>query len=184
MKPASLTTGPLPGHIRRIAVPMSIGFFFNTMYNVVDSYYAGTVSTSALAAMALSFPVFFIIIALSEGIARGASALIANAVGEGDTESVSLSLNASEIFGLFAIIITFQMIVVMLTDFGVRSLIIVSDDYQDPDFISREVDSVAASMNQTEAAISELSMVDGLIDDLAEPPPILRADLRQVVSDG
>lgn len=44
-------------------------------------------------------------------------------------------LLSPEIFGLFAIIITFQMIVVMLTDFGVRSLIIVSEDVQDPDFI-------------------------------------------------
>jgi len=84
MKSASLTTGPLPGHIRSIALPMSIGFFFNTMYNVVDSFYAGRVSTEALAAMALSFPVFFIIIAISEGVSRGASALIANAIGEED----------------------------------------------------------------------------------------------------
>ena len=65
---------------------MSIGFFFNTMYNVVDSFYAGKISTEALAAMALSFPVFFIIIAVSEGIARGASALIANAVGAEDRD--------------------------------------------------------------------------------------------------
>ncbi|MFT5634266.1 MAG: putative MATE family efflux protein [Rubritalea sp.] len=80
----SLTTGPLKGHIRRIALPMSIGFFFNTMYNVVDSFYAGKISTEALAAMALSFPVFFIIIAVSEGLARGATALIANAIGAKD----------------------------------------------------------------------------------------------------
>ncbi|MEM7385665.1 MAG: MATE family efflux transporter [Verrucomicrobiota bacterium] len=65
---------------------MSIGFFFNTMYNVVDSFYAGRVSTEALAAMALSFPVFFIIISISEGMARGASALIANAIGAEDKE--------------------------------------------------------------------------------------------------
>lgn len=89
MKSASLTTGPLPVHIRNIALPMSIGFFFNTMYNVVDSFYAGRVSTEALAAMALSFPVFFIIIAVSEGIARGASALIANAIGANDHEKES-----------------------------------------------------------------------------------------------
>lgn len=68
---------------------MSIGFFFNTMYNVVDSFYAGQVSTSALAALTLSFPVFFIIIAVSEGIARGASALIANAIGANDKEKES-----------------------------------------------------------------------------------------------
>lgn len=65
---------------------MSIGFFFNTMYNVVDSFYAGRVSTSALAALALSFPVFFIIIAISGGISRGSSALMANAIGAKDEE--------------------------------------------------------------------------------------------------
>lgn len=85
----SLTTGSLPGHIRRIALPMSIGFFFNTMYNVVDSFYAGRISTEALAAMALSFPVFFIIIAISGGLSRGASALIANAIGAKDKEEES-----------------------------------------------------------------------------------------------
>ena len=68
---------------------MSIGFFFNTMYNVVDSFYAGKISTEALAAMALSFPIFFIIIAVSEGIARGASALIANAIGADDQKKSS-----------------------------------------------------------------------------------------------
>ncbi len=81
-----LTSGSLPKHIRNIALPMSIGFLFNTMYNVVDSYFAGQISTSALAAMALSFPIFFIILAASQGIARGASVLIANAIGAEDRE--------------------------------------------------------------------------------------------------
>lgn len=98
MKSASLTSGPLSTHIRNIALPMSIGFFFNTMFNVVDSFYAGRISTSALGALALSFPVFFIIIAVSEGIARGASALIANAIGAEDTDKeVALS---GQIFSL------------------------------------------------------------------------------------
>jgi putative MATE family efflux protein len=108
MKSASLTSGPLGGHIRRITLPMSIGFFFNTMYNVVDSYYAGQTSTAALAAMALSFPVFFIIIAISEGVARGASALIANAIGEGDPEKESaLSRQVFSLGAICAIVVTF-----------------------------------------------------------------------------
>ncbi|MCA8959052.1 MAG: hypothetical protein KDC38_01005 [Planctomycetes bacterium] len=52
---------------------------------------------------------------------------------------------------------------------------------QDPDFLTREVDSVAESMEHTEAAMEELHLVDGLIEDLDEPPPILygwRRDLR------
>ena len=36
-------------------------------------------------------------------------------------------------------------------------------------------------MHHTEQAISELKLVDGLIDDLAEPPEILEADLERVL---
>ena len=56
------------------------------MFNVVDSFYAGKISTQALAALALSFPVFLGIIAVSSGLSRGSSALISNAIGAGDKD--------------------------------------------------------------------------------------------------
>lgn len=107
MATTPLTEGSLPMHIRNITLPMSVGLFFNTMYNVVDSFYAGQVSTTALAALALSFPVFFVIIAFSQGIARGASALIANAIGAGDREKEPIL--SSQVFSLgliFAVVLT------------------------------------------------------------------------------
>jgi len=82
----SLTTDPISSLIWRIALPMSIGMFFNTMFNVVDTYYAGKIGTEALAALALSFPVFFIILAVGSGISQGTTALLSNALGEGNTE--------------------------------------------------------------------------------------------------
>ena len=82
----NLTTDPIPGLVRKIAVPASIGFFFNTMYNVVDTYFAGFISTEALAALSISFPVFFIIIAMGTGISQGGTALMANALGEKNSE--------------------------------------------------------------------------------------------------
>lgn len=81
-----LVNDPIPKLVRHIAVPASIGFFFNTMYNIVDTYFAGRISTDALAAMAASFPIFFIIIALGSGIGQGTTALIANSLGENDPE--------------------------------------------------------------------------------------------------
>ena len=69
-----------------MALPASIGLFFQTMYNVVDSFYAGQISTTALAALGLSFPVFLLNIASSSGTSRGTSALIANAIGSGDED--------------------------------------------------------------------------------------------------
>lgn len=79
-----ITRDPIPRLIRTMAVPASLGFFFNTMFNVVDTYYAGQLSTDALAALSLSFPIYFILISVGIGIQSGGSALIANALGSGD----------------------------------------------------------------------------------------------------
>ncbi|MDH3659462.1 MAG: MATE family efflux transporter, partial [Alphaproteobacteria bacterium] len=76
------TIDSIPALIRRIAIPAGTGMLFQTLFNVVDTWYAGLISTEALAALAVSFPVFFIVIALMIGIGHGAAALIANAIGE------------------------------------------------------------------------------------------------------
>jgi Na+-driven multidrug efflux pump len=76
-----LITKPIPGLIAQLAIPASIGMFFNTMFNVVDTYFSGLISTEAIAALSLSFPVFFIILAIGFGISTGTTALIANALG-------------------------------------------------------------------------------------------------------
>ncbi len=80
-RPLSLTTEPIPQLIWRIAIPSSVGLFFNTMYNFVDTYCAGLLSTDALAALSLSFPVFFLLVAVGSGISQGTTALMANALG-------------------------------------------------------------------------------------------------------
>lgn len=97
-----LVKDPIPRLVRQIAVPASIGFFFNTMYNVVDTYFAGRDSTDALAALAASFPIFFIILALGSGIGQGTTALIANALGKGETSRAHHFTLQSVSFGCFA----------------------------------------------------------------------------------
>jgi putative MATE family efflux protein len=102
-----LVKDPIPRLIRQIAVPASVGFFFNTMYNVVDTFFAGLDSTDALAALAVSFPIFFIIIALGAGIGQGSTALIANAAGAGDLEQAHhLSLQSVSFGVLFSVPLT------------------------------------------------------------------------------
>jgi len=100
-----LTTEPIPVLVRRIAVPASIGYFFNTMYNVVDTYFAGLISTQALASLSLSLPVFFIIIATGTGISTGATALIANALGAGRREEARLYAAQAISFGILTALV-------------------------------------------------------------------------------
>lgn len=85
-----LTTRPIPSLVKKIAIPASVGLFFHTMFNVVDTYFAGQVSTQALAALSLSFPAFFLIIALGSGLAVGGTALMGNALGAGDVDRATL----------------------------------------------------------------------------------------------
>lgn len=105
METQDLTKGDIGKQIRMIAIPSSVGFLFNTLYNAVDTYFGGLVSTDALAALSLSFPVFFIIIALGVGISTGATALIANAIGASDENEAriyaSQALSFSVIVSIF-----------------------------------------------------------------------------------
>lgn len=97
---SDLTSAPIPQLIRRLAIPAGTGFFFNTMFNVVDTWYGGRLSTSALAAMSLSFPVFFLILAIGSGVSTGATTLIGNALGRKDHEEARRYLSQSLSFAL------------------------------------------------------------------------------------
>ena len=78
----SLTRDPIPSLIRKIALPASVGTFFQTMYNIVDTFYAGKISPEALSALAKSFPIYFIIIAACIGVTVGGTSLIGNSIGK------------------------------------------------------------------------------------------------------
>lgn len=97
---SDLTSAPIPHLVRRLAIPAGTGFFFNTMFNVVDTWYGGQLSTSALAAMSLSFPVFFLILAIGSGVSTGATTLIGNALGRKEYDEARRYLSQSLSFAL------------------------------------------------------------------------------------
>src|SRR5674476_575401 len=86
LKSLDFTSSHIPSLIRKLAVPASVGFIFNTLFNVVDTYWGGKISTSALAAMGLTFPVFFIILSMGIGMGTGTTALISQSLGAGKHE--------------------------------------------------------------------------------------------------
>lgn len=102
---SDLTSAPIPQLVRRLAIPAGTGFLFNTMFNVVDTWYGGQLSTTALAAMSLSFPVFFLILAIGSGVSTGATALIGNALGRKDYDEARLYLSQSLSFALLCALI-------------------------------------------------------------------------------
>ena len=103
----SLTQDSIEKLFIKIAVPASIGTIFQTLYNLVDTYFAGKISSEALAAIAQTFPVYFIIIAMGVGISISTTSLIANSLGEKNENKASLYLAQSILIGIIvAIVVT------------------------------------------------------------------------------
>jgi len=82
MKKNELLTKDINTLIKQIAIPSSIGMFFNTMYNVVDTFYVGMISTIAITALSYSFMVFFMILSISFGLSSAITAHVGNSLGK------------------------------------------------------------------------------------------------------
>ena len=84
MKKDDLTKGHMALHFRTLAIPAAFGMLFSTLYNVVDVYYAGILSTDAQAGLAIGYQAFFILMAIGFGLSSALSSLVSNAKGSGD----------------------------------------------------------------------------------------------------
>ena len=94
----NLTTQNIPTLIKQLAIPASVGMFFNTMYNVVDTFYAGLISTQAISALTLSFMIFFLIIGFGYGFSSAITALLGNAIGKKRYKLASIYAHKGLIF--------------------------------------------------------------------------------------
>ena len=86
--------------IRKLAIPASVGTLFQTLYNIVDTFFAGKISPEALSALAKSFPIYFILIASSIGITVAGTSLIGNSIGEKNQKKASTYFRQLIIFSL------------------------------------------------------------------------------------
>lgn len=90
-----LTQGVIKEHIVKLAVPAVVGYFFHTMFNVTDTFFAGLISTQALAALSLSASVFFMVLAIGIGMSEAVTSLVGNALGEKNVSKAQhIALNA------------------------------------------------------------------------------------------
>ena len=105
MKSINLVGEPIIDLLKKIAIPASTGTLFQTLYNIVDTFFAGKISANALAAIAKSFPLYFIIIATGVGIVSASNALISNSLGAKDDRTASLYVAQSLLYSIFVSIL-------------------------------------------------------------------------------
>ena len=103
----NLTSTPIIKLLKHIAIPSITGSLFQTLFNIVDTFYAGKISPEALAALAKSFPLYFIIISAGIGIVAGSNSLISNSLGAFNRVAASIySYHSLTYAFLLSIIIT------------------------------------------------------------------------------
>lgn len=94
--------------LKKIAIPAATGTLFQSLYTLVDTFYAGKISANALIALSKAFPISFIIIAFSVGILAGTTSLIANTLGEKNKHKAAAYLAQSVFYSfLIYIFVTF-----------------------------------------------------------------------------
>tara|TARA_B100000886_G_scaffold340106_1_gene307941 strand:+ start:658 stop:2016 length:1359 start_codon:yes stop_codon:yes gene_type:complete len=105
MKSMNVVGEPIIDLLKKIAIPASTGTLFQTLYNIVDTFFAGKISANALAAIAKSFPLYFIIIATGVGIVSASNALISNSLGAKDDRTASLYVAQSLLYSVIVSIV-------------------------------------------------------------------------------
>ena len=99
---SDLANGPISGHFRTLAVPAAIGMLFNTLYNVVDMFFAGLLSTSAQAGISLGYQAFYIALSIGFGLGAAMGAVVGNALGAKDRRAARRLSAQGVTFGAIA----------------------------------------------------------------------------------
>ncbi len=98
-----LTQGNELKLITWFAMPMLLGNLFQQVYSFTDSAIVGKfVGSEALAAVGASFPLIFVLIAITVGISNGITIVISQYFGAKDLEKVKQSIDTMYIFAFIA----------------------------------------------------------------------------------
>ena len=79
-----LTKGPVGGHILQLSLFIAMSTTFQTLYFLADLYFVGKLGKEAIAGVALGGTLMMLVLALTQSLGVGATALIAQAMGRQD----------------------------------------------------------------------------------------------------
>lgn len=68
----------------KVSIPVMVALFFESVYNLVDTFWVSHLGDEALAAVGLAFPFFMALMAVSAGIGVGAGSAVSRAIGMRD----------------------------------------------------------------------------------------------------
>src|SRR5688572_6885647 len=97
-----LTTGSLGRHLLKTTSFMLVSMVFQTLYVLVDLYWVGRIGTTAVAAVAISGNLMFIVLAATQMLGVGTTTLVSHATGRRDQARAILVFNQAQVLSLLA----------------------------------------------------------------------------------
>src|SRR6186713_1839744 len=85
---SALLTAPVGRELLRLSGPTAFGLTAMLTFQVVDTFFVGMLGADQLAAMSFTFPVSFGVASIAMGIGLATTAVIARAIGQGDSSRV------------------------------------------------------------------------------------------------
>lgn len=89
MHSRSLTEGSISKALLRLAIPIVFSGLLQTMYQIIDTFWVGRLSAGAVAAVSLTFPINFLLLALGGGLPIAGTVLIAQYKGRGEEKMMN-----------------------------------------------------------------------------------------------
>src|SRR6058998_1079772 len=95
-----LTTGPITRHLLKTTGFMLVTMVFQTLYFLIDLYWVGRLGTAAVAAVGIAGNLTFIVLALTQMLGVGTTAVISHAVGQKDAPQAVMLFNQAQVLAM------------------------------------------------------------------------------------
>lgn len=96
----SYTEGNILHSLVDLAVPIILANILQTAYQLIDTFWLGRLGANAVAAVSISFPILFLVLALGAGLTLAGTVLVAQYKGAGDQQQVDYS-SSQMVFVIF-----------------------------------------------------------------------------------
>lgn len=91
-----LTTGSVTSHLLKTTSFMLVSMVFQTLYILVDLYWVGRLGTDAVAAVAISGNLMFLVLAATQMLGVGTTTLVSHAAGRRDAARANIVFNQAQ----------------------------------------------------------------------------------------
>lgn len=115
-----LTTGSLSRHLLKTTSFMLVTMVFQTLYVLIDLYWVGRLGTEAVAAVAISGNLMFVVLAATQMLGVGTTTMISHAAGRKDRQRALVVFNQAQVLSIAVGVVFFIIAMALRGEYATR----------------------------------------------------------------